>query len=105
MTGPADAADLDTVRRIVFELLGDLPVRVFLFGSAARGAMRRTSDIDIALLSDRPLPRERLARLREALEEAPILQEVDVVDLAGVDEAMRRRILAEGIEWTAPRKD
>lgn len=106
MNGPAERPDdLATVRRIVFEVLGGLPVRVFLFGSAARGEMRRASDIDIALLSDRPLPRDRLASLREALEEAPILHEVDVVDLAGVDEDMRRRILAEAIEWTAPRKD
>lgn len=106
MSRPADReADLACVRRVVFDRRGDLPVRVFPFGSAARGELRRTSDIDIALLSDRPLPRDRLASLREALEEAPILYEVDVVDLAGVDEDMRRRILAEAIEWTAPPRD
>jgi hypothetical protein len=42
-----------------------------------------------------------LADLREALSEANVLCEVDVVDLNDAPEAFRKRVVEEGILWIA----
>ncbi len=93
------AADLDLLHHILSVYLAGQPVRVFLFGSAARGRLRRASDIDIAILPLAPLPPGLLAELRGALEEANLLHEVEVLDLSEVDPAFRERVLREGTEW------
>jgi hypothetical protein len=91
---------LDMARRIVLGELKGHPVRVFLFGSRARGQSAPGSDIDIALLADARLPRTLLSRVRESLEESTIPVHVDVVDLAAAADAFRRAVLAEAVEWT-----
>jgi len=75
--------------------------RVYLFGSAATGALRASSDIDVAIEAPEPLPAALLSRLREALEESTIPYEVDVVDLGTVDPEFRQRVKREGILWSA----
>jgi predicted nucleotidyltransferase len=87
-------------RLIVAGELKGVPVRIFLFGSRARGQSAPGSDIDIALLAESPLPRSLLSRMRESLEESTIPVHVDVVDLAVADETFRRAVLAEAVEWT-----
>lgn len=47
------------------------------------------SDFDLGFDAGTPLPPEILARLRELFEELPILQKVDVVDLAATDDRFR----------------
>lgn len=88
-------------RAIVLRALAGREVRVFLFGSRARGAAHPASDIDIGVLPEEPLPRGLLAELREALEESAIPQTVDLVDLSEADPEFRARVLAEGVEWRA----
>ena len=91
--------DVETARRIVVKFLAPQRARLFLFGSRARGAAHRTSDIDVAVLPEAPLIPGALARLREALEESDIPYRVEIIDLSTVSEAFRRRVLAEGIPW------
>ncbi len=93
------AAALAEARAIVHRAIGSRPVRVFLFGSRAAGTARATSDIDIALLADAPLPPLVVAELRDAFEASRIPYHVDVVDLTLVDASFRARVLAEGIPW------
>lgn len=88
-------------RAIVLRALAGREVRVFLFGSRARGEAHPASDIDIGVLPKEPLPRGLLAELREALEESAIPQTVDLVDLSEADPEFRARVLAEGVEWRA----
>lgn len=66
-----------------------------LFGSAARGALRPESDLDVAVLADRPLAAARKHELIRGLAEASG-RPVDLVDLASVGEPLLGRILAEG---------
>jgi hypothetical protein len=94
------AGDLEAVRRIVTQALHGLPVRVFLFGSRARGDDRAASDIDVALLSSTPLPRDLSSRLREALEESHVPVAIELLDLSEAPASLRRRVLEEGHEWT-----
>jgi uncharacterized protein len=91
--------DLEEARRVVLQGLRDIPAKVYLFGSWAKGKARRTSDIDIAILPEKPAPRWVLSEIREALEESKVLYPVDLVDLLDVPEDFRRRVLSEGILW------
>lgn len=90
---------LECVRRLVLSELEPWPVRVWLFGSWARGRQRRSSDIDVAVWPVRPLPADVLPKLRERLEESDVPYRVDVVDLSAVDPAFRSVVEREGILW------
>lgn len=74
-------------------------IRVYLFGSRARGSSRAASDIDVGILDDAPLADGLLSDIRETLFESTIPYRVDVVDLGQVDAEFRRRVLTEGILW------
>ncbi|MDX8409568.1 MAG: nucleotidyltransferase domain-containing protein [Mariprofundales bacterium] len=98
----ADSSDdLALVRRIVFDYLRQWRVKVWLFGSRARGDASSHSDIDIALLSEEEsLPVDWLAGLRERLEESNVLCLVDVVELRGASRELKRKVEQEGILWS-----
>lgn len=98
---PAATRALEEVRRIVMDVIGGGKATVYLFGSWARGEATPLSDIDVAIEPYTSLPPGTLARLRERLEESHVPYRVDVVDLRRADPALRRRVLAEGIQWSA----
>ncbi len=92
---------LAEVRYLVLEYLRPWRVRVWLFGSRARGDASPGSDIDIALLpEEETLPVDWLAGLRELLEESHVPCRVDVVDLREADPGLRRVVEREGILWS-----
>jgi predicted nucleotidyltransferase len=93
------ANDLARIREVVTRLLHGRGVRVWLFGSHASGTARRSSDVDVALLGDGPVPAEVMLTLREALDDAPVLRRVDLVDLSEVEPVFAARVMAEGIPW------
>ncbi len=93
-----DAA-LGQLRGIVEEELDGLRATVYLFGSAAKGRMGRSSDVDIAVETPVEPPAGRLARLRERIAESTIPYQVDVVLLNEADSSLRERILREGARW------
>lgn len=93
---------LKEAKRIAIDVVAnrcDLPVQLYLYGSSARGDITRTSDIDIAILSGKPIPAMVLTELRTRLEESHIPYDVDVVDLNEVDDGFRQRVVREGICW------
>ncbi len=92
---------LDEIRQIFQEVLAGRTVRIFLFGSWARGDATPLSDIDVAIEAQPRLPGGTLARLRERLEESHVPYRVDVVVLDDVDPVLRRRILEEAVPWSA----
>jgi len=66
------------------------PLRVFLFGSRAKGTADRRSDFDIGVDAGRPLSARDLTELREAFDAAPLLARVD---FACVDDDFREHAL------------
>lgn len=70
-----------------------------LFGSRARGDAGERSDIDLAAIAEKQLPGDLLARIREALEEAPIPFRADIVDYQSASDQLKQAIDREGIEW------
>ena len=91
--------DLEEIRRIVLRHLAGRRARVYLFGSWARGEAARTSDIDVAIWPEEPLPRGLLAEIDEAVENSLSLYPVDLVDLSSASESFRARVMAEGVPW------
>lgn len=92
-------AILKEVRSIVLRTLNPKRAKVYLFGSWARDEVRRSSDIDVAVLSRMRLPDDLLPRLREMLEESHVPYRVDVVDLSEAGANLKKRVLSEGIKW------
>jgi predicted nucleotidyltransferase len=91
--------DLDTVRCILLRHFRDYKVKIFLFGSHARGTPVRTSDIDVAILPEQFLPIGLLSEARHILEESNILASVDLLDLSTTSQELFNRILKEGVVW------
>lgn len=91
---------LANLRRAVVEAVAPWDARVWLFGSRARGDAQPGSDVDIAIESrSKPVPAPVLSALSERIEDSVLPWNVDLVDLADVDDGFRRRVLAEGVAW------
>lgn len=99
--------DLDEVQRIVLRGLQGYRVRVYLFGSRARGQEGAFSDIDVAVLPLEldVLPEGLLSTIRESLDESHVPYTVDLVDLSQSDPAFCARVLQEGVLWSDSEND
>ena len=65
---------------------------VWAFGSRARFTAKRYSDLDLVVLSDRPLPLATYAAIVDAFSESDLPYRVDVVDWATTNETFREII-------------
>ena len=70
--------DLKTVKQILARHVPEYDVCAF--GSRVKGTARDSSDLDLAVMTDRPLDTLRLADLREAFSESDLPFKVDIVD-------------------------
>jgi uncharacterized protein len=91
--GPAEVARV--VEEIFPEALG-----VWVYGSFADGSARRDSDVDIAILPERPI--DSWSRFERAQDVASRLhRDVDLVDLNVVSDLLRYEAAARGIRVAA----
>jgi len=65
------------------------------YGSVASGKMRADSDVDIAVLFDRPLNAEQRMQLTARLEKS-LSKTVDLVDLFSLNGTILKQILCKG---------
>ena len=88
---PLDPLEIGRVVEEVFpEALG-----VWIYGSYAQGRARRDSDLDIAILPDRPIDAwERLERAQDVA--TGVHREVDLVDLRKVSPVLRFEVVTRG---------
>jgi predicted nucleotidyltransferase len=75
---------------------------VWAFGSRTRGTAVRHSDLDLAILSDTPLPYTLIGTLREAFSESDLPFRVDILDWATTTEPFRRVVEADRIVVQPP---
>jgi uncharacterized protein len=75
-------------------------VKIYLFGSRAKGTHKFESDIDLALDAGRTLDIGEVVKAKNVLEAVNILRNVDVIDLNRVSGELRDSILKEGLLWT-----
>ena len=87
---------IEDVRDFIRELFRGKNVKVYLFGSRARGDFNRRSDYDLAFSSDEDISAE-LSILGEVLEESCIPQRFDLVNLKFARRELRRAVEKEGI--------
>ena len=64
--------------------------KVFIFGSRASGKGDERSDIDIGIQGLQKIPLEAMAKIREEIEELPILYKIDVVDFTDASEQFKQ---------------
>ena len=102
---PAPGLALDDREAALGHLRAALPglQALYLFGSAASGEARPGSDLDLALLADRPLAADERFDLEQDL--ALLLgREVDLVDLLAASTVMRMQVISTGrLLWEANR--
>lgn len=72
----------DAERVIVLDILrGELPgLEVWAFGSRVSGTAKPWSDLDLALISARPIGMAQMASLRDAFSQSDLPWKVDLVD-------------------------
>ena len=78
------------VRDILQEHVPQHPV--WAFGSRAKGSAKPYSDLDLAVITDEPLPLAVSAALNEAFSESDLPWKVDVVDWATTSARFRKII-------------
>ena len=72
--------EIDELKEFLKEFFKNNDVKVYLFGSRARGDFRRYSDIDLAVESNEDI-RDKIIELKDILEESNLIYKVDIVDL------------------------
>jgi type I restriction enzyme S subunit len=87
--------DWDEVRNILKECIPHF--EVWAFGSRVKGASKPYSDLDLAVISEEPLPLATMAELCDRLDDSDLTIEVDVVDWAAADPSFRTIIARDKV--------
>jgi uncharacterized protein len=90
---------IDELKKMVVTFFKRQPVKVYLFGSRARGDAGRTSDVDIAIEAIKPIKSTLLSKLKTELEESSIPYKVDIVNLNTASKALIKTVKKEGVLW------
>jgi type I restriction enzyme S subunit len=75
---------------------------VWAFGSRVTGKARKFSDLDLAIISDKPLSLDVSASLRHDFSESDLPWKVDVVDWATTSDTFRAIIARDKLVLVAP---
>jgi len=92
-----DLKTINNLKEFLVDFFKGKEVKLFLFGSRARGDNTIFSDIDIGILSDKDI-RKDIVILREILEESNIPYKVDIVELSK-NRDLLDVVLKEGKRW------
>ena len=86
---------LAIVRQILSQHVPDRAV--WAFGSRAKGSARRYSDLDLAIITQNPLPFEVIGAMREAFSDSDLPFRVDIIDWAATQDSFRQVVETEKI--------
>lgn len=83
---------------ILSKILGDLPNKIYVFGSRARNTARPDSDLDLCIfpVKGSPISLTRMALLREAFENSKLPFVVDLVAFNNLPDSFQKKVLSEG---------
>ena len=79
--------------------------KVLAFGSRTTWTAKYYSDLDIAILDDKPLPLDTFSAMEEDFIDSNLPFKVDLVDWARVDESFRDIIRRDGVTIQIPEND
>ncbi|RUM60277.1 MAG: nucleotidyltransferase domain-containing protein [Persephonella sp.] len=88
---------INDLKRFLKDYFKGTDVKIYLFGSRARGDNSIYSDIDLAVKSDEDI-KEKISLLTEILEESYLPYKVDIVDLKN-NSYLEEIVKKEGIRW------
>ena len=88
------------VRRVLRQYVPDR--EVIAFGSRVTGTAQEYSDLDLAIMGEKPMPLSTAAALDDALSESDLPFMVDVVDWALTKEHFRHIIRQHGVSIQSP---
>ncbi|MDR2642013.1 MAG: nucleotidyltransferase domain-containing protein [Planctomycetaceae bacterium] len=83
------------IRQIIQEILGEVAVRVYVFGSRAKNSADKYSDLDLAIEcydNNEMLSSKLLLKLAVAFENSLLPYKVDIVDLKKISKEFRSEI-------------
>ena len=92
---PASQPDLDALVGHLCHRLGDNLVAVYLYGSFAKGCAGPESDIDLAILTRKPVSQRLLWDVAQELVRLSG-RDVDLVDLGRVPTVLQMQVILEG---------
>lgn len=90
---------LEQLRQLIIQFLADYPIKIYLFGSRAKGVTRLASDVDIAILPYGQIPIDLMSRLRDLIEESHVPYLVDVTDLSQATDNDKEKIIKKAVLW------
>lgn len=76
--------------KIIKNILSDLDVNVFVFGSRIKGSARKLSDLDLCLMN--PYSKQTVRKLQDAFEESDLPFKVDVVVWSKLTDSFKKQI-------------
>ena len=82
------STELGIVRAILRKHVPDH--RVWAYGSRIKGTARRYSDLDLAVMTDQPLPIAVIGAMQEDFSESDLPFRVDILDWATTRDGFRR---------------
>lgn len=88
--------DLKTVIAILHRHIPEC--EVLAFGSRVNGKSKKFSDLDLALLSSKPVPIKTMALMKEDFSESNLPFKVDLVDWNFISEEFRKVIQKENLK-------
>ncbi len=92
-----DSATKEKIVRLINALLPE--VKIYLYGSFARGTQQRWSDIDLALEMNEKINYNTIAEIKDILSASSIPFKFDIVDISSVSEEMRNQIIKDRVVW------
>lgn len=72
------------LKNITAKYLADGSYRLFFFGSRVTEKGNEKSDIDVGIEGKKPIPAKMLSKIKEEIENLPILYKIEIVDFANV---------------------
>ncbi len=76
--------NIEDLKNFLKEYFKNSNVKVYLFGSRAKGENRKYSDIDLAIESKENL-KDKIVELKNIIEESNLIYKVDIVDISKID--------------------
>lgn len=92
--------DLKTVKAILARYVPKFTVLVF--GSRVKNTAKKFSDLDLAIITDRPLDVPTYTDLKEAFSHSDLPFKVDLVDWSLISEDFKKIIQEQSIEVQRP---
>jgi predicted nucleotidyltransferase len=82
------------LKNILDKYLSGMSYNAFIFGSQANKPALSRSDIDLGIIADSYISKEKIALIHKDIQQLPMLLKVDVVDFNDVDESFKKIALS-----------